>query len=375
MKATFDTHAIRMAFKMVAQLLPGKKKPNSMDKYVLLNAKSRGTTVSVVNQEDHVAISTEVRGVHTEEPGKCLLDATMFGKWIHEANDQEVNISGDDAGVTVTGQFSEFEMESDDADKYPTPMQMGTDKHAIIKSSDLKWMLERAITCAAVESARYALTGVMFEIEEGRFCTVATDGKQMAILTRKGVEIANGFTTLPGTPVVPSGAIRAILSFLPSTEEPVQVCISLNGASFRSGKTEMYSRLVEGKYPTYREVLPKRKQDMKRVPLMVGPLRNVLRQAAVMTSEDTKGVDLKFAKGTMTALAKTHEVGRAKIQMPVAYDDKAFEVIVDPVLWLKHLATHEADEEIMTHFADNKTIILVESPDQQYVIVPLTRKG
>ena len=81
----------------------------------------------------------------------------------------------------------------------------------------------------------------------------------------------------------------------------------------------IYSRLVEGRFPKWREVFPKR-HDGTRIELAVGPLYSAVRQAAIVTSEESRGVDFTFDEGKVVLAGRAAEVGQSRVELPVAYD-------------------------------------------------------
>src|SRR5206468_12002024 len=97
-----------------------------------------------------------------------------------------------------------------------------------------------------------------------------------------------GHDTKGQTPVVPTKAMSLLERNLQDPDEVVRVSLRPNEVLFKTERAMIYSRLVEGRYPAYREVFPK-KQTVK-VHLSVGPFYTAVRQAAVMTDEESKKV-------------------------------------------------------------------------------------
>ena len=369
MKAVFDREALAAAFQLTSSVVPART-PKVILQNVKLSVTKKQAVLKATDLES-VGISMEVRGVQVEEPGDLLLPTGRTNSILRECSDQELKIEGNEDGTTIRGQFSEFELPGEDADQYPTVTGFEGEKYHSIPSGQLKEMIRRTIFAAAAESARYALTGVMWELGEDKVRLVATDGKRMAVVDGKGTA-HGGHSTGSSTPVVPTKVMQLLDTNLVENDDPVLVKISTNDAVFKVGKAEIYGRLVEGRYPTYREVFPKK--TAVKIPLLVGPLSSVIRQAAILTDEDTRGVDFNFAKGTLTLNAKVAEKGRAKIQLPVAYDGKAMTTTFDPKLVLDMLRVLEADTEITLELVENNTVALFTAPGEySYIVVPLTR--
>ncbi len=369
MKAVFDRDALLNAFQLTSSVVPART-PKVILQNVKLTVTKKQAVLKATDLES-VGISMEVRGVQVEEPGELLLPTGRVLSILRECNDQELKIEGNEEGTTIRGQFSEFELPGEDPEQYPTVPGFEGDKYHTITSGPLKEMIHRTIFAAAAESARYALTGVMWELSEDKVRLVATDGKRMAVVDGKG-EAHGGHATGNQTPVVPTKVMSLLEKNLTESDAPVMVRLTANDVVFKVGRAEIYGRLVEGRYPTYREVFPKK--TTVKIPLSVGPLSSVIRQAAILTDEDTRGVDFDFAKGTLTLKARVADKGRAKIQLPVAYDGKAMETTFDPKLVLDMLRVLQPDAEITLELVENNSVALFKAEGEySYIVVPLTR--
>src|SRR5205807_2501420 len=156
---------------------------------------------------------------------------------------------------------------------------------------------------------------------------VATDGRRLAVM--EGAATAQGGHDTKGqTHVVPTKAMQLLERNLNDPEEQVRVCLRPNDALFKTERAMIYSRLVEGRYPPYREVFPK-KQTVK-VPLKVGPFLVAVRQAAIMTDDESKKVIFTFDKQKLTMQAQGPGTGRSKVELPIEYDHKQIKISFDP---------------------------------------------
>jgi DNA polymerase-3 subunit beta len=369
MKAVFDRDALLGAFQLTSSVVPART-PKAILQNVKLTVGKKEAVLRATDLES-VGISMEVRGVQVEEPGDLLLPTGRVLAILRESNDQELKIEGSEEGTTIRGQFSEFELPGEDPEQYPSFPGFEGEKFHSLPAGQLREMIHRTLFAAAAESARYALTGVMWELQENRIRLVATDGKRMAVVDGKG-QAHGGHTTGNQTPVVPTKVMGLLEKNLGEPDVQVMVRISPNDALFKVGRAEIYGRLVEGRYPTYREVFPKK--TAVKIPLAVGPLASVIRQAAILTDEDTRGVDFDFGKGTLTLQARVADKGRAKIQLPVAYDGKPISTTFDPKLVLDMLRVLEPDAEITLELVENNSVALFKAPGEySYIVVPLTR--
>jgi DNA polymerase-3 subunit beta len=201
-------------------------------------------------------------------------------------------------------------------------------------------MIRRTIFAAASEHARYAMNGVLWELEGETARLVATDGRRLALASGSAVP-HGGHDTKGQTHVVPSKAMQLLERNLQDADERVKVCLQPNEALFKTERAMIYSRLVEGRYPPYRDVFPK-KQTAK-VPLVAGPFHAAVRQAAIMTDEESKKVVFSFAKKKLTMQARGPATGRSKVELPLEYDGKELSISFDPKFLTEMLRVLDPD--------------------------------
>src|SRR5262249_10335670 len=153
---------------------------------------------------------------------------------------------------------------------------------------------------------KWQMNGVLWECKDDRVRLVATDGRRLALT--EGPAIPHGGHGPGHTPVVPSKAMGLLERNLQvDDDQQVAVSIRQNEAMFRTEVATIDTRLVEGRYPNYREVFPKK--ALVKVPLAVGPFLAAVRQSAIMADEDTKRVVFHFAKGKLTLEARGGSAG------------------------------------------------------------------
>jgi len=171
--------------------------------------------------------------------------------------------------------------------------------------------------------------------------------------------------------VVPTKAMSLLERNLQDPEEVVRVSLRPNEVLFKTERAMIYSRLVEGRYPAYREVFPK-KQTVK-VPLTVGPFLAAVRQSAIMTDEESKRVVFSFAKKKLTMQARGAESGRSKVELPLDYDGKALEINFDPRFLTEMLRVLEAEDALTLELVDSNTPALFRCGENySYVVMPLS---
>lgn len=318
-----------------------------------------------------LGIRLEVRGVRVEEPGEALLSTTRIIPILRESADEEMTIEAGPDKCLIRGEANEFEMPGEDPAAFPDLPTFAEEKYHEISAGVLRDMIRHTVFAAAsLEHSKFgATTGVLWELEDKQAALVATDGRRLA-LCQGAAEAKGGHTTKGQMPVVPTKAMSLLERNLTDPGETIRVSLRANEVLFKTERAMIYSRLVEGRFPNYRQVLPQ-KLSVK-VPLTVGPFQSAVRQAAIMTDDESKRVVFGFAKKKLTLQARGMEAGRSRVELPIDYDGKPMEISFDPKFVLEMLRVLEPDTLLSLEMNDPATpAVFRREPDYVYVIVPL----
>jgi DNA polymerase-3 subunit beta len=321
-----------------------------------------------------LGIRLEVRSVKVEESGEAIIPAARLVSILRESSDEELTVEANADACLVRGQFNEFEMPSEDPANFPDIPTFAEEKYHEVAGSVLREMIRRTLFAVAVGEAKFsATTGVLVELEGDQVKMVATDGRRLALA--QGSATAHGDHTTKGQmPVLPAKALSLLERNLHEAEELVRIAVRPNEVLMKTERAMIYSRLVEGRFPPYQQVIPQ-KHPLK-VPLVVGPFFAAVRQAAIMTDEESKRVVFSFAKHKLTLQARGAGTGRSHIEMPTGYDGKTIEISFDPKYLTEMLKVLEAETPLTLELLDSNKPALFrnESGSYLYVVVPLAAK-
>lgn len=317
-----------------------------------------------------LGIRLTVAGVEIEEAGDAILPAARLTAILRESTDEKLTLEANPTACVVRGQFNEFEMPSEEPGDFPDIPTFADDKHHELPAGQLREMVRRTIFAAAKENPRYAMTGVLWELEDKMARLVATDGRRLAVV--QGLATAQGDHTTKGqTHVVPTKAMNLLERILQDSEEPVRVCLRPNEALFKTERAMIYSRLVEGRFPNYREVFPKK--PTVKIPLEAGKFHIAVRQAAIMSDDESKRVKCSFTKKKITLQAEAATAGRSKVELAVEYDGKDVAISFDPHFLTDMLRVLTPDAPLTLELVDGNSPALFKSgADYSYVVMPLS---
>lgn len=318
-----------------------------------------------------LGIRLEVRGVKVDEPGEALFPTARMISILRESADEELTVEAGPEACVVRGEHNEFEMPGEDPSAFPDLPTFAEEKYHELTAGVLREMIRRTIFAAAsAEHSRYgATTGVLWELDDKQAVLVATDGRRLAIM-EETTGAHGGHSTKGQTPVVPVKAMTLLERNLTEPDEVVKICLKPNEVLMKTERAMIYSRLVEGRFPEYRRVLPQKLGS--KIPFTAGPFLAAVRQAAIMTDEESKRVVFTFAKKKLTLQAHGAESGRSRVELPIDYEGKSLAINFDPKYLIDMLRVLEPDTALTVELNDSRTPALIRvGSNYQYVVVPL----
>lgn len=368
MKALCQRDGLLSAFQLASAAIPAREVKPILKNFKAIAENGRFTLMAT---DLELGIRLDVMGMQIQEPGEAILPAARLFAILREAREQDLRIEADDKACLVSGESMEFEMPSEDPALFPDLPTFTEDKYHEVASDVMREMIRRtAFAAAEGETARYAMTGVLFELDGDHIKLVATDGRRLA-LTEGKAKAHGGHTTKGQSPLVPVKALSLLERNLQPDGSSVRVCLRPNEVLFRTETAVIYSRLVDGRFPDYRQVFPK-KQGIK-IPLPVDVFHGKVRQSAIMTDEESKRVTFRFETDKLTLLAQGATSGRAKIEMKINYDGKAVDINFNPAYLVEMLKILSDDAELTLDLIDGTTPALFRSgTNYSYLVMPLT---
>lgn len=367
MKIVVDTKKLASVLANAMKAVANRS-PKPAFQCVLLQARTPqeerpGLTVWASNGE--VWVRQTLEQVEVSQPGDSLVFGAKLNEIVKSSIDGTLAMKTDGAVLRVTGSDSKFGVNGADVASFPLPDPVGEEAQAAVGGDVLARLLAQTLFCTSAETNRYAINGVQLEWGGQNILAVATDGHRMAksdgtlSVAMEGKSVA----------IVPTQALSIVSSLIDSEGG---VFLSDNGSrvSFRGEGFEVYSSLVEGQFPPYKEVIPRNLS--LRTSAMVDSLRSAVRRAALMTSPESKGVRFAFrADGQLDVSARVPESGEAEIAMQLGdAPAKALEIGFQPSYVLDGLNAILGKSVDIGMNAPNKPIVVSE-PGFLYVLMPV----
>jgi len=326
-------------------------------------------------QKDELRLSaTDLRvGIECAIParvasrGKLSVPATRLVEIARELPEKDIGVeSGRDNALSVRCDKIFFKILGLPGDEFPALPTVAVETPLSFEQRQLREMFQKTAFAISTEQARYTLTGLLFEVDQGKVTTVATDGRRLSYAC-KAVDVAEDYKV---SVIVPDKMINELVRLMKGDGE-VRVEVGENQIVFVFDGIRLVSQLIEGNFPDYRAVIPK--DYDKEVVVDTFDLTMATRRAAAVTSREFNSVKLHVHKGAMTLSAVTPDVGEAEDQIGASYDGDEQDIVFNPDYMLDALASIETDRAVLQLRDTTSPGVLkpYDSDEYVYVIMPI----
>ncbi len=369
MKIICNREKMLSAFQTAAAVAPARS-PKPILQNVKLEVTKDGATLLATDLE--IGIRVQVSDVEVDKPGSAILSVARFGSILRESSDEKLKIESTDKGTIVKGDRSKFELPAENPDEFPTVASFSEQKYHEMPARLLKEIVKRTTFATDNESSRYALGGVLLELTADKIVAVATDGRRLAKMEGAARSVG-GHETGDTMTIVPTRAMQLFDRSLTDGETEIYLATRGNDVLINSQRVTIYSRLLEGRFPRWRDVFPKR-MDSAKIELNVGPFANAVRQAAIATSDESRGVTFSFGEGLATLAGKAAEVGQSHVELPISYTGEKLSISLDPRYMIDFLKALDPSKTFTLELKDSDSAAVCLTDDGYgYVIMPLAR--
>jgi DNA polymerase-3 subunit beta len=342
-KAAFDRKALLEAFTAAASVIPARS-PRPITLNVKAIAESGGVTLMATDTE--IGVRCPVRA-DVSATGEILIPAQRMLQMLKANQDDTITIAADGDKVSVKSRKSKLMLVSDDPTFFPDVPVAAHGSRYEMDAAILGKAIRRAVIATNPNDTRYAMGGILFEPSGGIMTLAGTDSRRISVVEVPLKEVGD-----PDPPrsqvIVPVNALKLLAKVAAESDEGSVVemsCPEPSYASFRiPGKVSIYARLIEGRFPPYRRIIPESYATSARV--LCGPLLSAVNQAAVATSAESQAVVLSFSGEAVRVHGRAADVGDSSAEVPASIEGDSVEVIVNHRYLADALGLVDGDEEI-----------------------------
>ena len=302
--------------------------------------------------------------VHSDQDGSAVVPARLVSDIVRALPAGAVEVSLGDEEMSISAGRSQFSVRPLSLSDYPAQVEPDADA-VTLQSSEVADALRQVVRAASTDDARAVLTGVLIAADDDGLKMVATDSYRLAVR-----DLPQSSMLGSGQKVLVPGRALAELQRILSADAELRVRLGAREAVFEVGDTRLTTRLIEGEYPNYRNLLPSAYPNL----LTVGreALIEALRRVKIL-AQDSTPVRLTLGGDTLQLTAITQDVGNAAEEIDAGYDGAEMTVAFNPDYLASGIDAIEGDEVTLATMDPMKPAVLrgVGHDEYLYLLMPV----
>jgi DNA polymerase-3 subunit beta len=296
-------------------------------------------------------------------PGKTLVDIAR----LLPADDVSIEHKPTESVVHLTAGSASYTLHTYNPEDFPRLPDVHAVQTFAVDREALLETIQRVARASSRDESRPVLTGILVQFAGGKLTMAATDSYRLAV---KETELDGSAPELEA--IVPGRALQE-LARIASAGDTVDVGVHENQVVFGTEGMWLTTRRIDGQFPNYRQLLPEQFEHELTLPR--GELLEVVRRAAVMIQRATP-LQLRFAEGELTVIARTHEVGESKESMPAPFNGDTLEIGFNADFLRDGLESVDGDDIRLKLISPLRPAVLQGDGDEfTYLVMPIRLPG
>jgi DNA polymerase-3 subunit beta len=281
-------------------------------------------------------------------------------------DDSVISVEVEEQRAIIKSGRSRFTLSTLPASEFPNVEQGSASLEFDVLQGNLKTLIDKTAFAMAQQDVRYYLNGMLWEIKDGIFRVVATDGHRLALSTQSGITASEEKQV-----ILPRKGVLELSRLLIDEDKSIHLAF---GDSHLRATTQAFtftSKLVDGKFPDYDRVLPK--GSNKEVVAERELLKQALARAAILSNEKYRGIRMQFNAGDLRIVANNPEQEEAEDVVAIEYDGETLEIGFN-VSYLLDIMNVVQGPKVKFSLLDANSSALVEDYDDGnslYVVMPM----
>jgi DNA polymerase-3 subunit beta len=364
MKVLCDRERLREGLTVVTSVIPVKSTRPAIENVYLV---ASDDVLELVGTDLDVAVRFRVGEVKVEEPGTALVPARVTADFVRDLSGDTVRLRTKGDGFVIEGGTGErCELTTVDPDEFPVVAHFPEDGALPVQGGQFTRLVQRTSFAAAREAGRYAMHGILTELEGDELRMVATDGRRL-VLAKAPVEAR---AASQKRAIVPTKGMQLFCKVIDDPTEVVRIHFGENQFGLKTAKAEVYARLIDGEFPRYSAVIPAATQNSFEADTQA--LHQKLKLVANVTSADTRAVRLSIQKEHVTIHGRSAAMGEAEAQLDVRFEGKPCDIAFNPDYLIDGLKNCELASVRFAYNEKNNPGLFTLGENYIYVVMPIT---
>jgi len=330
---------------------------------ILFSCKDENVTLKATDIS--ISIKTAMNA-QVSEKGEIAVPARLLHEIINRFPDSDVSLKTvSENSIEISCLNSKVDLQLMNVDEFPSFPDLERENQIKIQQNTLRSMINQTIFSAAINEDKPILTGLLFDIKKDSLAIVGLDGYRMAV--RREAVICESEKKC----VIPTRTLREVSRIIEDSDENVKIAISGNMALFEVNDTQIYTRLLEGDYVNYENLLPK--DCATNIKVETEMVRDSIERASILAREGSNNVVKFDISENMMDVTSNSEMGKIDEKVHVITEGNNLRIAFNAKYVLDVLKTID-DNEITMRFntAVSPCIIKKEGSDiYEFLILPV----
>lgn len=332
---------------------------------VMMKAESDSLTMETTDLD--VRITTKIPAT-VEKTGSTTVPAKKLLLFVKDFLGDKVAMETDDSfNLKIEAGESSYKLLGISPEEFPVPSTITPIRKIRIPQTDLQRNFSLISYASSTDESRKILNGVLLSLKANMLVTVATDGKRLALIEKP----IDKFEGTEGDVVFHSRVANEVQRIIPK-DGNAEIEIGEKMIKFNLGNTTLSSKIMEGSFPNYRQVIPT--SFTKKVEVKKEDFHSSLRRIMNVISESNPIVTVTFTNGKVTLTANSAEVGEGRETLPVNYTGTDFKLLLNPNNLSDPLKTMTMDKFVFQMNDGFSPISLIGDEGFLYIMMPVRNK-
>lgn len=298
------------------------------------------------------------------ENGSITLPAKRFGDIVRELPSEEVSVVIKKNNlVLIETKVCQFKLMGLSSEEFPKLPEFKNKEVIRLNQDDFKQMLALTSFSVSLDESRYILNGVLFKIKNNLLTIVATDGRRLAMIEQKLPDVINKDIQI----IIPIKAIHELSRNL-EEEGELSCIIDTNQVLFELGKISVISRLIEGDFPDYQQVIPAVSANKLAIDRQL--LLAAIKRAALLSTPDYQAVKFEIFKNKLVVSKSTPDIGESREELEINYSGKELMVGFNPN-YLIDVLKNLQDATVEIEVTESEKPGVIRSNGYVYIVLPM----
>ena len=301
---------------------------------------------------------------HIEESGNIILPAKKFGDIVKEFPEETISINTKKNNLTtIESKQCQFKLMGLPYEEFPKLPKFTNQEVIKLNQDALKEILSLVAFAVSYDETRYILNGILCQIKKESISLIATDGKRLACYQKKLSQGVNQPTQM----IIPIKTIHELNRNL-TEEGEILLGIGKNQVLFDLGNTQIISRLIEGEFPDYKQVIPPASPNKIKIDREQCLLAT--RRAALLSTPDYQAIKLEVHSDRLVISKSTPNIGESREELPCEYNGKDMIIGFNPN-YLIDVLKNLTEQTIELEVTDSEKPGVIRTNGYIYIVLPM----